>query len=181
MDCQRKPLVIRVLEVSEQVFINCGQGGPLQVYVKDGKIVAVEVESTSHVDERKIHKYEALGSDSYDDVVWHAVGEKTSTYKGKFEIVGKFARVPVWSIRKHNYRNRIHTVYNLTVADNQTYVAGNILVHNCYSFQAIKHVTTGDGGALICRSPKDFHDAKCLKWFGLDRDRTKDEKGNRKI
>lgn len=38
-----------------------------------------------------------------------------------------------------------------------------------YSFQAIKHLTTGDGGALIC--PNDyFHEkAKLLRWYGLDR------------
>jgi len=40
----------------------------------------------------------------------------------------------------------------------------------CFSFQAIKHITTGDGGALSCRSEEDFHRAKRLKWFGVDRD-----------
>lgn len=48
----------------------------------------------------------------------------------------------------------------------------------CYSFQAIKHFTTGDGGALICWRDNDFVRAKALKWFGLDRDRAKDEKGD---
>lgn len=48
----------------------------------------------------------------------------------------------------------------------------------CYSFQAIKHFTTGDGGALICRSQEDHQRAKALKWFGLDRDRAKDDKGD---
>ncbi len=47
----------------------------------------------------------------------------------------------------------------------------------CYSFQAIKHFTTGDGGALICRRPEDFALAKKLKWFGYDRDSVKDSKG----
>lgn len=48
----------------------------------------------------------------------------------------------------------------------------------CYSFQAIKHITTGDGGALVCASKKDLARAKCLKWFGLDRDAGKDAKGD---
>jgi perosamine synthetase len=48
----------------------------------------------------------------------------------------------------------------------------------CYSFQAIKHFTTGDGGALVCKSNEDFRLAKKLKWFGYDRDLVKDEKGN---
>jgi dTDP-4-amino-4,6-dideoxygalactose transaminase len=56
-------------------------------------------------------------------------------------------------------------------------------VHNfadftCYSFQAIKHVTTGDGGALVCSNEADFLQSKKIKWFGLDRDRAKDDKGN---
>ncbi len=48
----------------------------------------------------------------------------------------------------------------------------------CYSFQAIKHFTTGDGGALVCHNPKDHARAKALKWFGLDRDHTKDARGD---
>lgn len=48
----------------------------------------------------------------------------------------------------------------------------------CYSFQAIKHVTTGDGGALVCTDNEDHRRSKALKWFGLDRDRAKDEKGD---
>jgi len=50
--------------------------------------------------------------------------------------------------------------------------------YTCYSFQAIKHFTTGDGGALVCSSESDYLQSKKMKWFGLDRDRAKDEKGN---
>lgn len=50
--------------------------------------------------------------------------------------------------------------------------------YTCYSFQAIKHFTTGDGGALVCRDPDDFRRSKALKWFGLDRDAAKDAQGN---
>ena len=48
----------------------------------------------------------------------------------------------------------------------------------CYSFQAIKHFTTGDGGAIVCRNNKDYLLAKKLKWFGYDRDAVKDSKGD---
>lgn len=48
----------------------------------------------------------------------------------------------------------------------------------CYSFQAIKHFTTGDGGGLVCSDPTDHQRAKALKWFGLDRDLAKDAKGD---
>ncbi len=42
----------------------------------------------------------------------------------------------------------------------------------CYSFQAIKFITTGDGGALICRDAEDAKRARRLRWFGIDRDDT---------
>ena len=47
----------------------------------------------------------------------------------------------------------------------------------CYSFQAIKHLSTGDGGALIVKDSEKFKLARKLKWFGYDRDEAKDEKG----
>lgn len=50
--------------------------------------------------------------------------------------------------------------------------------YTCYSLQAIKHVTTGDGGILICRDDDDWMLSKKLKWFGIDRDAAKDAKGN---
>lgn len=40
----------------------------------------------------------------------------------------------------------------------------------CFSFQAIKHITTGDGGALLCADEDDYRRAKKMKWFGIDRD-----------
>lgn len=40
----------------------------------------------------------------------------------------------------------------------------------CFSFQAIKHLTTGDGGALVCCDREDHLLAEKLKWFGLSRE-----------
>ncbi len=39
----------------------------------------------------------------------------------------------------------------------------------CYSFQAIKPLTTGDGGALV-PPPGQYERAKRFRWFGLDRE-----------
>lgn len=50
--------------------------------------------------------------------------------------------------------------------------------HTCYSLQAIKHITTGDGGILVCKNKNDHQRAKALKWFGIDRDKAKDDVGN---
>lgn len=39
----------------------------------------------------------------------------------------------------------------------------------CFSFQAIKHMTTVDGGALVCKSPADCARGRLLRWYGIDR------------
>lgn len=38
----------------------------------------------------------------------------------------------------------------------------------CWSFQAIKHLTTGDGGALLA-PPHQMERGRLLRWYGLDR------------
>lgn len=38
----------------------------------------------------------------------------------------------------------------------------------CWSFQAIKHLTTGDGGALL-PPPMQLERGRLLRWYGLDR------------
>lgn len=39
----------------------------------------------------------------------------------------------------------------------------------CYSLQAIKLLTSGDGGVLICPNKEKEEEARILRWFGLDR------------
>lgn len=48
----------------------------------------------------------------------------------------------------------------------QTRVGGDWIA---WSFQAIKHLTTGDGGALQCPTPEATERARLLRWYGLDR------------
>ncbi len=54
-----------------------------------------------------------------------------------------------------------------------TYRNGHHVTHYAdyviYSFQAIKTMTTGDGGMLIVKSLSDYENAKRLRWFGIDR------------
>ena len=45
---------------------------------------------------------------------------------------------------------------------------GNICV---FSFQAIKHLTTGDGGIIILPNKELYDNAKLLRWFGINRDK----------
>ena len=46
---------------------------------------------------------------------------------------------------------------------------GSISDFTMFSFQAIKHITTGDGGMLTLRNPARVEQAKRLRWFGIDR------------
>lgn len=48
---------------------------------------------------------------------------------------------------------------------------GNMLMH---SFQAIKHITSVDGGALVLPHRELYNRAKLIRWYGIDRE------GNRK-
>ena len=39
-----------------------------------------------------------------------------------------------------------------------------------FSFQAIKHITTGDGGMLCIKNKKLINKAKRIRWFGINRE-----------
>lgn len=51
--------------------------------------------------------------------------------------------------------------------------AGKIVGSNsrftCFSFQAIKHMTTVDGGAIALKESEDVSSVRKLRWFGLDK------------
>jgi perosamine synthetase len=46
---------------------------------------------------------------------------------------------------------------------------GTISNYTAFSFQAIKHITTGDGGLLSLKNRDEVALAKRLRWFGIDR------------
>jgi dTDP-4-amino-4,6-dideoxygalactose transaminase len=48
----------------------------------------------------------------------------------------------------------------------QTRVGGDYIA---WSFQAIKHLSTGDGGGLLCPDDATTERARLLRWYGLDR------------
>jgi len=50
---------------------------------------------------------------------------------------------------------------------------GSISDYTMFSFQAIKHITTGDGGMLSVRHGEAAK-AKRLRWFGIDREAKQD-------
>lgn len=48
-------------------------------------------------------------------------------------------------------------------------VLGSNSRFTCFSFQAIKHMTTVDGGAIAFRDSDDVAPVRKLRWFGLDK------------
>ena len=39
-----------------------------------------------------------------------------------------------------------------------------------FSFQAIKHITSVDGGMIACLDQSFYRRAKLLRWYGIDRE-----------
>ena len=74
--------------------------------------------------------------------------------------------------------NAIAQQYNLIVIEDAAHALGatykqrpigSISHFSCFSFQAIKHLTTGDGGAVACNSKAHEEQAQIKRWFGIDR------------
>lgn len=72
--------------------------------------------------------------------------------------------------------------YNLIVIEDAAHAPGAIYKgraigtisdYTCFSFQAIKHITTGDGGAVCCKNIDKAKEAITRRWFGIDRANSK--------
>jgi len=46
--------------------------------------------------------------------------------------------------------------------------------YSIFSLQAIKHLTTGDGGLIFLPNKEEYERAKLLRWFGISREKRKD-------
>jgi len=53
--------------------------------------------------------------------------------------------------------------------------------YNCFGFQAIKLMTTCDGGMLVTKTKPDYDKGKRLRWFGIDRKKSFKEKNTREV
>lgn len=71
-----------------------------------------------------------------------------------------------------NYNPKIKLIEDAAHALGASYMNKPIGSHSdyvCFSFQAIKHLTTVDGGAICSLSDVDDARIKKIRWFGLDR------------
>lgn len=49
-------------------------------------------------------------------------------------------------------------------------IGNNTSFASVFSFQAIKHITTGDGGAIFLTLGDSYRRGKLLRWYGIDRE-----------
>jgi perosamine synthetase len=99
----------------------------------------------------------------------NAINEKT-----KAIIVVDYAgtSVDVISIQKISLKYNIPVIEDAAHALGTTYngkKTGNHFPFTVFSFQAIKHLTTIDGGALQIQDKELYEKGKLIRWFGLDK------------
>jgi len=74
--------------------------------------------------------------------------------------------------------NKISQKYNIPIVEDAAHAflskydnkyIGSNSPYTCFSFQAIKHMTTVDGGLLLLKNEDEYKRARKLRWFGLDK------------
>lgn len=108
------------------------------------------------------------GNISVEDIV------KKITNKTKAIVMVHWSGQPcdLDSINDIAKKHGIKTIEDAAHALRSTYNGKKIGNHSdyvCFSFQAVKHLTTADGGAIACKDKKDVERIRKLRWFGLDR------------
>lgn len=104
--------------------------------------------------------------------------EKAINSKTKAIIVVDYAGIPVDVKRIQEISKK----YNIPVIEDAAHAlgakfngkkTGNHFPFTVYSFQAIKHLTTIDGGALQILDKDLYERGKIIRWFGLDKKLTR--------
>lgn len=100
--------------------------------------------------------------------------ERKITPKTSAIVVVNYGGLPV----NLEHLNQIAAKYKIPVIQDSAHALGatfqgkkiaDLTDFSVYSFQAIKHITTGDGGMLVINNPEYAEKAKRLRWFGIDR------------
>ena len=71
--------------------------------------------------------------------------------------------------KKHNLKVIEDAAHALGAKYQDKYI-GAVSDYSCFSFQAIKQITSIDGGMLTVKTQDDYKKAKLLRWYGIDRE-----------
>jgi dTDP-4-amino-4,6-dideoxygalactose transaminase len=100
--------------------------------------------------------------------------ERKITEKTKAIMVVDYAGMPV-NIERFQ---EIEKKYNIPVIEDAAHafgasykgeIIGNHFKYTTFSFQAIKHLTTVDGGLVCIQNDEEFEKAKLIRWFGISK------------
>jgi perosamine synthetase len=100
--------------------------------------------------------------------------ERKITNRTKAIMVVDYAGIPVniarfLEIEKNSGVPVIEDAAHALGASFNGELLGNHFRYTAYSFQAIKHLTTIDGGMLGIKSNEEFEKAKLIRWFGISK------------
>ncbi len=106
--------------------------------------------------------------------------EKKITSKTKAIMAVAYAGMPinVKEFKKIEKKYKIPVIEDGAHALGASYknqMLGNHFDYTIFSFQAIKHLTTIDGGMLCVKNSKKYQKSKLIRWFGLDKNKTRFE------
>jgi perosamine synthetase len=114
------------------------------------------------------------GNISPDDV------EKKITSKTKAIMVVDYAGMPI-DIKRFQ---EIEKKYGIPIIEDGAHAfgasydgkkIGNHFKYTIFSFQAIKHLTTVDGGLVCIKNDEEYEKAKLIRWFGISKGVTRQE------
>ena len=106
--------------------------------------------------------------------------ETKITDKTKAIIMVHFGGIPcqIDEINEIAHKYGIKTIEDAAHAFGAEYKDKKIGNHSdfvMFSLQAIKHMTTIDGGLLLCKNEEDYQRGKLLRWYGIDREAKRKE------
>ena len=98
--------------------------------------------------------------------------------KTKAIIVVDYAGIPVdiASIKQISLKYNIPVIHDAAHSLGSKFMglkSGNHFPYTIFSFQGIKQITTIDGGILQLQSESDYEKAKLIRWFGIDKSKSR--------
>jgi dTDP-4-amino-4,6-dideoxygalactose transaminase len=123
--------------------------------------------------------------DAYTGNIDPESARRASSHRTKAIMAVHYGGIPadLESLQSFSYWNQISLIEDCAHALGTKYNSFHVGTGGlgCFSFQAIKHTTTIEGGMLVVDNKSLFEKAKRLRWFGIDRDAKRTEVDVREV